>query len=72
MKSVKFGINTKFLKDYYKDLLIVEDFLVWGSSIGFAPDYPFRFKVDDDERICKKPTPLTKEARDWVNRFMRD
>jgi hypothetical protein len=51
MKSIKFGINTKFVKDYYRDLLIIEDFLVWGGSIGYAPEYPFRFKVDDTERI---------------------
>ena len=71
MCSVKFGINTKFAKDYYRDLLVIEDFLVWGASIGYASEYPFRFKVDDAERICKKPTPLAKEARDWVNNFMK-
>jgi hypothetical protein len=59
------------LQDYYQDLLLIEDFLVWGSSIGLAPDYPFNFKVDDTERICKKPTPLAKESRDWVNEFMK-
>ena len=68
---VKFGINTKFEKEYLHDLLIIEDFLVWGASIGWAEEYPFNFKVEDDERIAKKPTPLAKEARDWVNKFMK-
>ena len=35
-RMVKFGISTKYAKEFMHDLLIIEDFLVWGSSIGLA------------------------------------
>lgn len=70
MKQVKFGANVGDKRKYYQDLLEVEDYLVWGSSIGCATQYPFRFEVDDLEKIRKKPTPLPKKARDWVNNYV--
>ena len=72
LKDVKFGIvPEEQWHKYYNDLLEVENYLVFGSSIGEVKQYPFIFTVENTEPIRKKPTPLPKEARDWVNDYMK-
>lgn len=49
-----------------RNLLLVEDFLVWGGSIGWCPFYPFAFATNDTTPIKNRATPLLKEVREWV------
>ena len=72
LSAISFGVvPDDEIGPYLRHLLFLEDFLVFGSSIGCCSAYPFRFHVGDQEPIRKRATPLAKEARDWVKGYTR-
>lgn len=60
-------------KEWYKyfwELLLYEPALVFGDSIGLCEEFPFDFKVLDENPLKMKPMPLARQERDWVRKHM--
>jgi hypothetical protein len=68
LKDITFPLMPKSHWGYlFRDLVSIEEGLVFGDAIGCCDTLPFRFDIVGDECIRSKPIMYAKEERDWIN-----
>lgn len=53
-----------------KDLLPIEEGLVFGNAIGLADEHPFNFKVNDPTPIKQRAIPYARPERAWIREYL--
>ena len=69
--KIKFGlIPPEEYVRYFRELIPIEQGLVYGDAIGSVTEFPFMFSVQDPTPIRQRPIPYSRVEREWINTYL--